>query len=89
MLGYFSSLRELGGTRRLIEDELTSRLTQYGKRRRLDEPDSPFVDREIRYEVQELTSRVRHGPDRLGRKGRLESAVPRRWQASTWRSRRT
>ena len=31
MLGYFSSLRELGGTRRLIEDELTSRLTQYGQ----------------------------------------------------------
>ena len=37
MLGYFSSLRELGGTRRLIEDELTSRLTQYGKRQRLND----------------------------------------------------
>ena len=37
MLGYFNSLRELGGTRRLIEDELTSRLIQYGKRRRLGE----------------------------------------------------
>ena len=58
MLGYFSSLRELGGTRRLMEDELTSRLSQYGNRRRLDEPDSPFIDRKIRYEVQELTSRV-------------------------------
>ena len=58
MLGYFSSLRELGGTRRLMEDELTSRLSQYGSRRRLDEQDSPFIDRKIRYEVQELTSRV-------------------------------
>src|SRR5271157_551253 len=58
MLGYFSSLRELGGTRRLMEDELTSRLSQYGNRRRLDEPDSPFIDRKICYEVQELTSRV-------------------------------
>ena len=36
MLGYFNSLRELGGTRRLIEDELTSRLNQYGKRQRLE-----------------------------------------------------
>jgi hypothetical protein len=57
MLGYFSSLRELGGTRRLIEDELTSRLTQYGKRRRLDDTDSPFADREMRHDIQELTSR--------------------------------
>ena len=57
MLGYFSSLRELGGTRRLIEDELTSRLTQYGKRQRLNDADSPFADRELRDEVQELTSR--------------------------------
>ena len=57
MLGYFSSLRELGGTRRLIEDELTSRLTQYGKRQRLNETNSPFADRELRFEIQELTSR--------------------------------
>ena len=57
MLGYFSSLRELGGTRRLIEDELTSRLTQYGKRQRLGDLNSPFGDRELRLEVQELTSR--------------------------------
>jgi hypothetical protein len=56
MLGYFNSLRELGGTRRLVEDEVKSRLNQYGKRRRLGETDSPFVDREIR-EPQELTPR--------------------------------
>ncbi len=31
MLGYFNSLRELGGTRRLVEDEVKSRLNQYGK----------------------------------------------------------
>ena len=59
MLGYFNSLRELGGTRRLVEDELTSRLGQYGKRRRPgeSEADSPFVDRAIGKEVRELTSR--------------------------------
>ena len=63
MLGYFSSLRELGGTRRLIEDELTSRLTQYGKRQRLNDSDSLFVDREIGRDVQELTSR--YGTDKI------------------------
>ena len=57
MLGYFNSLRELGGTRRLVEDEVRSRLRQYGdKRRRIGETESPFIDREIR-EPQELTSR--------------------------------
>ena len=27
LLGYFNSLRELGGSRRIVEDEVTSRLT--------------------------------------------------------------
>ena len=77
MLGYFSSLRELGGTRRLIEDELTSRLTQYGKRQRLNDTDSPFVDREIGREVQELTSR--YGTDKIAAaKDALQSSVSRR-----------
>ena len=80
MLGYFNSLRELGGTRRLIEDELTSRLTQYGKRRRLNDSDSPFVDREIGREVQELTSRystdkVAAAKDALNRPFREEGGV--------------
>ncbi len=57
MLGYFNSLRELGGTRRLVEDELTSRLNQYGKRRRLGERESPFSDRAVLTEALELTSR--------------------------------
>jgi hypothetical protein len=51
-VGYFSSLRELGGMRRLVDDDVRSRLTQIASRglrpRRLMLPDA----------VEELTSRV-------------------------------
>lgn len=58
LLGYFSSLRELGGSRRIVEDEVNSRLTRYSQRRRWNEPDGLFEDRKIDYEPVELTSRV-------------------------------
>lgn len=58
LLGYFNSLRELGGSRRIIEDEVSTRLTSYGRRKRIGEPDGLFADRKIAYEVVELTSRV-------------------------------
>ena len=58
LLGYFNSLRELGGSRRIVEDEIRARLHQYGQRRRLDPDDGLFVNRNIAYEVLELTSRV-------------------------------
>ncbi len=58
LLGYFNSLRELGGSRRIVEDELRSRLAEYAQRRRLDPVDHLFSRREIDYEVLELTSRV-------------------------------
>jgi hypothetical protein len=58
LLGYFNSLRELGGTRRIIEDEVRTRLADYGLRRRLDPRDALFADRQIGFEVLELTSRV-------------------------------
>jgi hypothetical protein len=58
LLGYFNSLRELGGARRVIEDEVRSRLLGYGSRKRLDEREGLFQNREIAYEVVELTSRV-------------------------------
>ncbi len=57
LLGYFNSLRELGGSRRIVEDEVTSRVARYGARRRLEPDDQIFTDREIRHEVLELTSR--------------------------------
>ena len=34
LLGYFNSLRELGGSRRIVEDEVGTRLTGYGNRKR-------------------------------------------------------
>lgn len=58
LLGYFNSLRELGGSRRIMEDEVRTRLDQYSRRRRLEPQDGLFSDRKISYEVLELTSRV-------------------------------
>lgn len=58
VLGYFNSLRELGGSRRIIEDEVRTRLIEYGRRRRREPEDRLFADRTIGYEVLELTSRV-------------------------------
>lgn len=58
LLGYFNSLRELGGSRRIVEDEVRTRLQQYSRRKRRDPVDTVFSDRNISYEVLELTSRV-------------------------------
>jgi hypothetical protein len=57
-LCYFNALRELGGARRIVEDEVRDRAARYGTQRRRVEPkDSPFVDRQIK-EPMEITSRV-------------------------------
>jgi hypothetical protein len=57
-LCYFNALRELGGARRIVEDEVRDRAARYGsQRRRLDPADAPFADRKIK-EPMELTSRV-------------------------------
>jgi hypothetical protein len=58
VLGYFNSLRELGGSRRIVEDEVTSRARAYGSRTRAGEAEGAFADRKLAYEVLELTSRV-------------------------------
>jgi hypothetical protein len=58
LLGYFNSLRELGGSRRIVEDEVRTRLSEYGRRRRIEPADTLFADRTISYDVLELTSRV-------------------------------
>jgi hypothetical protein len=56
-LCYFNALRELGGARRIVEDEVRDRAARYGsQRRRLDPADAPFADRKIK-EPMELTSR--------------------------------
>jgi hypothetical protein len=57
LVGYFNSLRELGGARRVVEDEVGSRLLGYDTRKRLGEDEGLFYKRQIAYEVVELTSR--------------------------------
>lgn len=57
-LCYFNALRELGGARRIVEDEVAARVRSYGsERRRLEPGDRPFGDRALGEPV-ELTSRV-------------------------------
>src|SRR5580704_10247777 len=58
LVGYYNALRELGGARRLIEDEIRNRLVGYSSRKRLGETEGLFNDRRIDYEPVELTSRV-------------------------------
>jgi len=58
LVGYFNSLRELGGSRRIIEDEVRNRLAGYGSRKRVGEDVGLFDNRRIEYEPVELTSRV-------------------------------
>lgn len=57
-LGYFNSLRELGGARRIVEDQINAKLRNYSNRKRADEEVSSILaNREIKFEVLELTSR--------------------------------
>ena len=57
-VAYFNALRELGSARRIVEDEIGSRLLTYAERKRLGETAGLFVNRRIAFEVVELTSRV-------------------------------
>ncbi|MDF5724126.1 MAG: helicase-related protein [Rhizonema sp. PD37] len=72
LLGYFNSLRELGGSRRIVEDEVKSRLIGYSQRQRVGESSGLFADRKIDDEPEELTSRVSTS-DVSKTKRRLES----------------
>ena len=58
VLGYFNSLRELGGARRILEEEVQNTLKRYGDRKRLGEAQGLFRDRPSFSDVVELTSRV-------------------------------
>ncbi len=58
VLGYFNSLRELGGARRILEEQVRSTLKAYGGRKRVGEEHGLFQDRKTFSEVVELTSRV-------------------------------
>ena len=72
LLGYFNSLRELGGSRRIVEDEVRSQLPTYGTdRKRQNEEISMFFNRKIADEPTELTSRVSTSEVAVS-KGKLE-----------------
>jgi hypothetical protein len=58
VLGYFIALRELGGARRILEEEVQNTLKGYGARKRIGEETGLFQDRKAFSEVVELTSRV-------------------------------
>ena len=58
VLGYFNSLKELGGARRILEEEVQNTVKQYGERRRVGERRGLFQDRRSFSSVVELTSRV-------------------------------
>jgi hypothetical protein len=57
LVGYFNSLRELGGSQRIVEDEVRARLLRLGMRHRVGETATYFSERRIAYECSELTSR--------------------------------
>ena len=84
VLGYFNSLRELGGARRILEEEVQNTVKTYGQRKRIGERRGLFQDRKTLSEVVELTSRVStdkvaQARERLSRgaheKGRVDSAI--------------
>ena len=56
-VGYFNSLRELGGARRILEEEVQHTTQRYSERRRLGENPGLFRDRARPSDVLELTSR--------------------------------
>jgi len=58
LVGYFNSLRELGGSRRIVEDEVKVRAEHYESRTRVGEETGLFADRTIARDPIELTSRV-------------------------------
>lgn len=79
VLGYFNSLRELGGARRILEEEVHNAAQRIGARKRLGQQRGLFEDRERINEVVELTSRV--STDRVAearRRLELPAATPQR-----------
>ena len=58
VLGYFNSLRELGGCRRILEEQIQNTIKSYGRRMRVGEKTGLFQNRKTFSEVVELTSRI-------------------------------
>lgn len=79
-LCYFNALRELGGARRIVDDEVRAHLGSYGSSRvRLQPTGQVFANRQLR-EIEELTSRystdkVSEARTKLGRPACQKAAV--------------
>lgn len=60
LIGYFNSLRELGGMRRLVDDEVSNRVAHFDEQKRpmMFVGPHPWADRRDLLEPAELTSRV-------------------------------
>jgi hypothetical protein len=58
LLGYFSSLKELGVTRSILEDELGAQLPDFAENRAIEGANNPFASRGRPEAPHELTSRV-------------------------------
>lgn len=58
VVGYFNSLKELGGCRRILEEQVQNTIRQYGSRKRVGQKQGSFQSRKSFSEVVELTSRV-------------------------------
>lgn len=57
LVGYFNSLRELGGSQRIVEEEVRNRLMRMDMRHRVGDESMLFENRTIAFECVELTSR--------------------------------
>ena len=47
LVAYFNALRELGSARRIVEDEVRTRVSGYASRMRIGEPAPRFADRKL------------------------------------------
>jgi hypothetical protein len=70
LVGYFNSLRELGGMRRLVEDEVRTRCLSYAERMPMGVADNPHMgNRKLEMPIEltsrESTQRVKVAKDRL------------------------
>ena len=87
VLGYFNSLGELGGARRILEEEVQNTIKSYAARKRIGEDPGPFRDRRTFSEVVELTSRV--STDKVAEARRRPSQGSTKTSEWTGPSRRT
>ncbi len=82
LVGYFNSLRELGGMRRLVEDLIRARAANRGDLLPLGATENPWMEnRELKAQPVELTSRestsaISKSKDLLGKRGLENGFIP-------------